>query len=153
MDSIQLNWSRYVVGFSSADQRQILRGLSIPFRLKRLPGLTLPDLKMLIYSFASGALLCLVIYLAFYMMRTRKYGFITGRYLSLKRLLSKKGIRIKPSMTSGDMKRTARSLGISEDLDEFLRMYEEHRFGQRELRTEDRKKYETLLKEMKKKMS
>ena len=86
-------------------------------------------------------------------MRTRKYGFITERYLALRRLIRKKGIRMKESMTSGDIKRSALPLGIADDLEEFLRMYEEHRFGLKEMGPEDRKRYEMLLKEMKKRMS
>jgi len=153
MDSLQLNWSRYVVGFSSTDQRDIIRGLSMPFRLRRPSGLTLPDLKMLIYSLAAAAFLFLIIFLAFHKMRTRQYDFITERYLALRRLIRKKGIRMKQSMTSGDIKRSALPLGITDDLEEFLRMYEEHRFGLKEMGPEDRKRYEMLLKEMKKKMS
>ena len=152
LDSLQLNWSRYVVGFSSTDQRDIIRGLSMPFRFRRPSGLTLPDLKMLIYSLAAAAFVFLIIFLAFHKIRTRKYGYITERYLALRKLLSKKGIRMKESMTSGDIKRSALPLGITDDLEEFLRMYEEHRFGLKELGPEDRKKYEMLLKEMKKKI-
>jgi transglutaminase-like putative cysteine protease len=153
LDSLQLNWSRYVVGFSSTDQRDIIRGLSMPFRLRRPSGLTLPDLKMLIYSLAAAAFFFLIIFLAFHKMRTRKYGFITERYLALRKLISKKkGIRMKESMTSGDIKRSTIPLGIAEDLEEFLRMYEEHRFGLKEMGPEDRRRYEMLLKEMKKKI-
>ncbi len=65
IDSLQLNWSRYVVGFSSADQREIMRGLSMPFRLKQFSGFKSPDLKMLLYSGFIGALLCLLIYFLF----------------------------------------------------------------------------------------
>ncbi len=153
MDSLQLNWSRYVVGFSSIDQRKIISGMSLSFRLKRPSGLTLPDLKMLIYSLASGAFFFLIIFLAFHKMRARKYGFITERYLDLRRLIRKKGIRMNASMTSGDIKRSALPLGIVDDLEEFLRMYEEHRFGLKEMGPEDRKRYEMLLKDMKKKVS
>ncbi len=152
IDSMQLNWSRYVVGFSSFDQRQILRGLSMPFSLKRFPVLAFPDLKMLIYSVAAGALLCFLICLAYHKMRIRKYSYATERYLSLKRLLRRRGIRMKHSMTSGDIKQKASSLDIADDLDEFLRIYEGHRFGRRELKQEDREKYDRLLKEIRKKI-
>ena len=90
MDSVQLNWSRYVVGFSSTDQRDIIRGLSMPFRLRRPSGLTLPDLKMLIYSLAAAAFFFLIIFLVYHKMRTRKYGFITERYLALSKIDSVK---------------------------------------------------------------
>ncbi|RPI36952.1 MAG: DUF3488 domain-containing protein [Nitrospiraceae bacterium] len=150
IDSIKLNWSRYVVGFSSADQRGIMRGLSMPFRLKRLPGYAAPDVRMFLYGAASIALLCLLIYLFFHMMRIRKYGFITENYLAFRRVMRKKGIRMKHSMTAGEVKQMALPLGMSDDLEEFLRIYEEHRFGQRELSPEDRDRYVRLLKKIKK---
>ena len=153
MDSIQLNWSRYVIGFSSYDQRNIVRGLTIPFILKRFPGMRPFDTKMLLYGTVAMALVSLLVFLFSLVMRARKYGFTTVRYLSMRRLLSRRGIRMKQSMTAGDIQRTTLPLGISADLAEFLRIYEEHRFGQRELRPEDREKYDRLLKDMKKKMS
>jgi hypothetical protein len=150
IDSIQLNWSRYVVGFSSIDQRKIIRGLSMPFSLKRLPGFSAPDLRMLIYGTASIALLCLLLYLFYHMMRIRKYGFITENYLAFRRVIRKKGIRMKQSMTAGEVKQMASPLGMSDDLEDFLRLYEEHRFGQRALSPEDRDRYIRLLKKIKK---
>ena len=81
LDSLQLNWSRYVVGFSFSDQREILRGLTMPFRLKRLPGLAPGDVKLLLYWFAAAVAICLVIFLTSFRMRRRKSGFVTGRYL------------------------------------------------------------------------
>ena len=150
LDSLQLNWSRYVVGFSSTDQREIVRGLSMPFRLKRPSGYAVPDLKMLSYGAVSIALLCLVLYLFFHVVRIRKYGFVTERYLAFRRVMRKKGIRMTQSMTAGEVKQMALPLGITDDLEEFLRIYEEHRFGQRELSPEDRERYIRLLKKIKK---
>jgi len=153
IDSLQLNWSRYVVGFSSLDQRQIIRGLSMPFRLKQFSGFKRPDFRMLLYSVLMSALLCLLIYFYFQRRRIRKFGFITERYLSLRRSLRRKGLGMKQSVTPGDIKRAGAALGMGEDLDEFLRIYEDHRFGNRELSQEDRERYDRLLKQVKKKMS
>ena len=83
-------------------------------------------------------------------MRIRKYGFITENYLAFRRVMRKKGIRMKQSMTAGEVKQMALPLGMSDDLEEFLRIYEEHRFGQRELSPEDRGRYIRLLKKIKK---
>jgi hypothetical protein len=150
IDSLQLNWSRYVVGFSSADQREIVRGLSMPFRLKRPSVFAVPDLKMLLYGAASIALLCLVLYLFFQMVRIRKYGFVTEKYLAFRRVMRKRGISMKQSMTAGEIKKMALPLGASVDIEDFLRMYEEHRFGGREMSAEDRERYVRLLREIKK---
>jgi len=129
-----------------------VRSLTIPFRLKEFPEMRPFDAKMLLYGAGAVALVFLLIFFLAHVTRKRKYGFITERYLSLRRLLSRRGLRIKPSMTAGDLQRTALPSGISADLDEFLRLYEEHRFGRRELSPEDRERYERLLKEMKRKI-
>lgn len=153
IDSLQLNWSRYVVGFSSADQKDIIRGLSMPFRLKRFSGFKMPDLKMLFYSVSIAALLCLAVYLYFRMRRIRKYGFITERYLILRRSFRSRGLGTKQSVTAGDIRQEGALFGIEEDLEEFLRIYEEHRFGKREPGPGDRERYDRLLKQIKKKMA
>ena len=57
---------------------------------------------------------------------------------------------MKQSMTAGEVKQMALPLGMSDDLEEFLRIYEEHRFGQRELSPEDKDRYVRLLKKIKK---
>ena len=59
---------------------------------------------------------------------------------------------MKQATTAGDIKMAGMSLGLSDDLDEFLRMYEEHRFGQKEMGPKDRKRYEMLLREIKRKL-
>jgi len=152
LDSIQLNWSRYVVGFSSIDQRNIVRGFSTSLKEKRtaIPGSL--NLKFMLYS-AAAALLSLILFWASHKMRARKYGFITERYLSLKNLLGKKGIAIKRSMTPGEIKQAGVSLGLTGDLEEFLAIYEEHRFGQKPLQPETRARYELLLKKMRKELA
>jgi len=153
IDSLQLNWSRYVVGFSSADQRDIIRGVSVPFRLKHFSGFKRPDFSKLFYGISLGALLFLLIYYYFQIRRIRKLGFISERYLALRKSLRKKGLGRKQSLTPGDIKQACLRLEIAEDLDEFLSIYEEHRFGKRDLSPVDRVRYERLLTRIKKKMS
>jgi hypothetical protein len=53
-------------------------------------------------------------------------------------------------MTAGEIKKMALPLGASVDIEDFLRMYEEHRFGGREMSAEDRERYVRLLREIKK---
>jgi len=151
IDSLQLNWSRYVVGFSSADQKDIIQGLSKPFRLKQFSGFKMPDFKILHYS-VIAVVLCLT-YFYFQLRRRRKSGFITERYLILRRSFRRMGFGTKQSMTPGDIRQAGASLGIAEDLGEFLRIYEEHRFGKRELGPGDRERYDMLLKQIRKKIS
>jgi transglutaminase-like putative cysteine protease len=152
IDSLQLNWSRYVVGFSSADQREIMRGLSVPFRPVQFSGLKRSDLKGLFYNGLIVSLLGLLVYSYSRVRRIRKLGIITERYLTLRKKFRRKGLVMQRSVTARDIRQAGESLGITGDLEEFLRIYEEHRFGKRDLSTEDRERYERLLKELKKKM-
>jgi protein-glutamine gamma-glutamyltransferase len=151
LDSIKLNWARYVVGFNSADQRNIVHGLSTPFREKNLPVTKSVSLKFLFYSMSAAAMSIILFWLA-HKIRARKYDLISRRYLSLKKLLGRKGIQIKQSMTPGEIKQAGLSLGLTEDLCEFLKIYEEHRFGQKPMQPETRGRYELLLKKMRKKL-
>jgi hypothetical protein len=64
--------------------------------------------------------------------------------------MRKKGISMKRSMTAGEVKHMVLPLGISTDIEDFLRMYEEHRFGGRGMSVEDRERYIRLLKNIKK---
>ena len=37
LDMLRMKWNRYVVAFSASDQKEIIRTLSMPFRLPSLP--------------------------------------------------------------------------------------------------------------------
>jgi protein-glutamine gamma-glutamyltransferase len=147
LDSIQLNWARYVVGFSLIDQRKMVKGLATSLKEKRMPIPRSLNLKFLLYSAAAG-LLSTILFWASHKMRAKKYGFITDRYLTLKKKLVKKGIGIKNSMTPGEIKQAGISVVLTDDLEEFLAIYEEHRFGQTPLQPETRTRYELLLKKI-----
>ena len=151
-DSLQLNWTRYVVGFSAADQQDIISWLSVPFSVKRLPGFSLIPLIVLGSVVAAGVLFFFVFSFAARSIRRRKYGFLTERYLSLRRLLNRKGVSVKQSLTAGEVRRMACHLGMAEDLDAFLQIYEKHRFGNGALSPEERIRYETLLEKIKKRL-
>ncbi len=151
LDSLRMNWSRYVVGFSSADQRMILRAFSLPFSL---PGVYLPGVKEVPLRTAACAVFvlgatCFAVYIACRNIRHRRYDFVSGKYMEFRRFLKKKGVRVSSATTPGDLRHAARDRGWK-SAEEFLCLYEECRFGKKEMGTEKRKIYDRLFKEIKK---
>lgn len=147
-DSLRMNWYRYVVGFSTLDQKRMLMSFSLPeFRLSKT-GRGKFAIRPLYVSLAGGAAFLV---LAFYLLRVlgrTRLSFETRLYLGLRKKIRKKGGRIGPSSTAGDVLREARRL--SKDgakAEEFIRMYEEARFGGKAMGAEDMRRYERLFRQ------
>jgi hypothetical protein len=83
-------------------------------------------------------------------LRFRRYGFITAQYLKLRNIVKNKGAEITPSSTPSEVKQEAVNLGMDGRIEDFLKLYEEHRFGGKKMRGEDRTRYQRLIKEIKK---
>lgn len=149
MDSIKMIWLRYVVGFSLTDQRNIFHALTMPFVLPDFhASFTMKDIRPLICITPFLILLVSLIFAVSRNLRSRRYGFVTGKYMAFRNLLKKKGLSISPSDTAGDIKRKIGRLKGGREADEFIKLYEVHRFGGKEMGPEDRKRYVMLLKEV-----
>ncbi|MDP2156471.1 MAG: transglutaminaseTgpA domain-containing protein, partial [Nitrospirota bacterium] len=108
LDSLRLQWTRYVVGFSSDDQNEIVRTLASPFTLKGMPRIRFSVLRtavlwVFVFAFVIGLL-----YAVWKKIRFRRYGFVTRVYLEFRDLLRKKGVRVTDAMTAGDLLRVSR---------------------------------------------
>ena len=145
LDSLRLQWTRYVVGFSYDDQKDIVRTLASPFTLKGMPQLRFPRFRTIILWSLALALVIWLLYAAVRKFRLRRYSFVTRTYLEFRDLLRKKGLRVTDAMTAGDIRSALRSRGFCGDSEEFLMLYEEHRFGKREMSSQDRSRYKELL--------
>jgi transglutaminase-like putative cysteine protease len=151
LDSLGMNWSRYVVGFSSRDQLSIIHAFSLPFAV---PGMYAPRLRDVSVKYAVYFLLALlcsggVIWLGVRTARFRGYGFVSGKYVDFRRSLKKKGVRVSPSTTVGDLRKAVRGRAWK-SAEEFLALYEESRFGRKEMGMAQKRRYERLLREAKK---
>jgi hypothetical protein len=78
-------------------------------------------------------------------IRFRRDGFVTGRYIKLKNMIKKGGAHITPSSTPSEVMREGMRLGTDRRVSEFITMYEEHRFGGREMDGEKRLRYQKLM--------
>jgi transglutaminase-like putative cysteine protease len=151
LDSLRMNWSRYVVGFSARDQLSILHTFSLTFAFPEMyaPRLRSAPVKAVVCVLL--VLLCLggVVWLAVRTVRLHRYGLVTGKYVGFRRSLKKKGVPVSPSTTAGDLRKAVRGRGWK-SAEEFLALYEEFRFGRRKMGMVQKRRYERLLREAKK---
>jgi transglutaminase-like putative cysteine protease len=148
LDSLRMNWSRYVVGFSSRDQLSILHAFSLPFAVPGMYAPRLRDVPMKSAACFLVVLLCLsgAVWLIVRTVRFRRYGYVTAKYVGFRRSLKKKGVRVSPSSTSGDLRKAVRGRAWK-SAEEFLMLYEESRFGRKEMGMAQKRRYEKLLRE------
>jgi len=149
LDMLGLMWNRYVIAFSLSDQKEIVKVVSMPFMMPQ----TLDFKLQLITKIFIGVLLISTVVATFFLLkhtRLKRYGFVTGQYMKLQKVLKRKGIVIKQSSTSSEVRNEALQLGTFQRILEFIKLYEEYRFGRREMGREDRARYQRLIKEIKK---
>jgi len=129
LDSLRMQWTRYVIGFSLDDQKEIIRSLTLPFDMKRLKDIQLMPFisRTIVVVLAIYAVWMVIMLLK--KLRKGRYERVTKTYLDFRRILSKRGFRIDGSMTAGDIRSALRDSGIREYAAEFLALYEEQRFG------------------------
>jgi transglutaminase-like putative cysteine protease len=149
LDMLKMKWDRYVVSFSSFDQKEIVRIFSLSFWWPNKPDLRPQSFYVIIFLSVSILLLTL-----FFMrlLKLKRYGFPTVQYLKLRSLIKKKGRSISSASTPSEVAREATQFGMNNRIKEFITIYEECRFGGRALTAENRARYLRLLKEIKNRM-
>lgn len=150
LDTIRMSWTRYVVGFSSSDQRNILQSLYGFFTFPAIQGFHLNFLKNTVYALPLVvAAFCLAVISLRY-KRQKKCSFVTVQYMTLRKILKKKGIGTETSTTSGLIRKQTKMSGASHQIDAFLSLYESHRFGNKDMDHVTKKRFLSLLKEIRK---
>ena len=150
LDSLRLQWTRYVVGFSSDDQKEIIRTLASPFTLQGIPRLRLNAFRSALLYLLLPLLAAWLLLLMLRRFRSKRYDLVTRTYLEFRVLLRKRGFRITDSMTAEDIRSALTGRGFGGDAEEFLMLYEEHRFSGREMTSQDRSRYRELLMRLRK---
>jgi transglutaminase-like putative cysteine protease len=151
VDMLRLMWNRYVIAFSSADQKEIIKAVSMPFVMPHVPDLRLSGL----YIILMGVLLISTIVATIFIVkhiRFKRYGFVTAQYLKLLMGLKQRGIMIKPTSTSSEIRKEAAHLEMNQEILEAIKLYEEYRFGNREVEKEGRARYQLLIREIKRQL-
>jgi hypothetical protein len=113
--------------------------------MEELPRVPPRMLRTHILVLLAGLAICLIIYYGVSGFRRRRYGYVTAIYLELRELLKKKGFRLTDSMTAGDIRDMTGTSSMSGAVREFVRLYELHRFGKRQVTAEQKTRYELLL--------
>ena len=149
MDTIRMQWYRYVVGFSSFDQRNLVRTFT-------MPTIRLPEVAGVKFRLRPVyALLLLIMVLAgFYYFVTKDAVFRrrspeSRAYLRLRSKVKRLGGDITLYTTAREVKREATLKGFDpSQVEDFIRLYEQARFDNREFDTDERKRFEEYLKEL-----
>jgi transglutaminase-like putative cysteine protease len=147
IDMLRMKWDRYVVAFSLSDQKKIIKTFSMPFTLRVMPDFRFHGFRGILYILLPALGIVLILFLVGH-LQLKKHGFITAQYIRLRNILKNKGAKIKPSSTPSDVKKEAIQLGIDTGVTEFIKLYEDHRFGGKDMRGEDRARYKSLIKEI-----
>ena len=125
LDMLKMQWNRYVVSYSSYDQREIMRVITKPFRIPQMPVLSFKGFKGLAFTAAPAAImLTAMLLIIFKVFKRKRYGFVTAQYVKLMKDLKKKGLKISPCMTSHEIQRAAVRSGFNGNISEFVRIYE-----------------------------
>ena len=146
VDALKMDWDRYVVAFSISDQKKIVRVFSLPFRLPQMPEFR-PDVFSFVIFLSVAAMLVTVVILLM-RLKFRRHNFFTAQYMKVRNSIRKKGVRVTVSTTAAEVAEKAVHLGMDGKIRKFIAIYEEHRFGGREMSEEDRLKYKRLAKEI-----
>jgi len=151
MDMLKLIWDRYVIAFSLSDQKEIVKGVSMPF-MKPLT----TDVRhrwpaeIFIVILLIAAILTAILLVKH--IRFKRYGFVTAHYVKLRKILKRRGITIKQSSTPSEIREEAAHLEMNQSILEALNLYEKYRFGCRETGSEERARYQRLVREIKRRL-
>jgi transglutaminase-like putative cysteine protease len=132
LDTVNLNWNRYVVGFSAYDQRR-MTGYFLGYKraLSEVPGL--PQVRTM---FAALALFMIIALFRsrFKKISSERYRDVSAEYIRFRRKVSRRGGRVDSSSTTGDVYREALRLGKFEPeaVRKFITSYRFLRFSGRE---------------------
>ncbi|OGW32564.1 MAG: hypothetical protein A2X59_06105 [Nitrospirae bacterium GWC2_42_7] len=151
VDSLKLSWSRYVVGFSFDDQREIIGALALPFDLSEKLIQNIRQIKFAGYHVIILSVSALLLWLIYFIIRRKifsRYDFVAQQYISFRKLLRNKGFPITPSTTTGDILKNTSDFEAKDRAEEFIVLYEEDRFGQEKMSKEKRERYLYLSKEL-----
>ena len=148
IDSLRLKWYRYVVNFSSSDQKNLISYISMPFvKIPKMPEIRIDGIKAVFYILLIASSIAITIFLLS-RIKIRRYGFVTADYLRFRRYLKRKGAKITASSTPSDIAKEASKLGMAEKASEFIRLYETARFGGKELSIDEKERYKSMNKNL-----
>lgn len=149
LDSLRMTWARYVIGFTFADQLRILRTFRRPFVFPAWHLPRRPVAGPFLYIILILILSVLAVFYLLRLVRYRRYDFVSAKFVAFRKILGKRGIKITPSTTAGEIRREVGRFDSGAQVERFLEMYEAHRFGEMMMSAAERREYLSLLREIK----
>ena len=149
MDLIKMSWARYVVGFRAEDQRAILTFVAALIWFPALYLIKAGKMRLFWFLISSLLLFFPLIYLARKVMSRKRQDLVSRKYADLKKAMARQGRVFPPSATPEEIVDEAGGLQCEGEVREFTRLYEEHRFGGRQMGPKERKRYNLLLRTIK----
>ncbi|GAB4485443.1 MAG: DUF3488 and transglutaminase-like domain-containing protein [Thermodesulfovibrionales bacterium] len=147
LDSLTMRWSRYVVGFSRQDQKAIVQAVFFLFDRRQWERPGREQLAGLLVAAAAIGVMALLVFYRNLSLPERRMTPETRAYLRLRRAMGRRGFRSKPSSTPADLREFGASLGKAEAVNEFLDLYEQARFGGREMGPAEKKRFNELFRQ------
>ncbi|MFC1770146.1 transglutaminase family protein, partial [Nitrospirota bacterium] len=138
-EALRMQWYRYVVGFSSADQRMMVSSLYMPkIRIPEFKGIRISLSPLSVVSFLAIALI-----LSFLLFRKHKrrqlYSEASKLYIGFIDEIRKRGGQVHGNFTSGELLKEAIKVNaVPDKAGLFIKVYEQVRFGNRTLGDEER---------------
>ncbi len=114
LDMIKMQWNRYVVSFSSSDQKNILRLFTFPFTVPDMPDFRLRNLRDILRFFLIISVISTITLLIYKSLKKKRYSYPTVQYLRAIKILKRKGIKITEQMTSSEIKKLIIKDGLRE---------------------------------------
>ncbi len=144
LDMLRMKWNRYVIAFSSSDQVEILKTISLPFRMPFIPDFRPHWSYRILYIFILILSAFLFVFL-FKKKKFKRYPFVTTQYVKLRNKLKAQGAEISIHSTPSDVKGEAVRLGFDKRVLDFIDMYERYRFGGLEMTVVEKKRYRDIF--------
>ena len=149
MDMLILMWDRYVVGFSSSDQRDLFRNFQAFFQVPTMNNLR-ANIPSLYVSILFLTIFVILVSLIIKKVHVRRIGFVSEQYMKIRRDMKRKGADILPSSTPSDVYREAQRIGMNGNIPEFISLYQKIRFGGERLERLGKLHIKKLVKEIRK---
>lgn len=148
IDMLRMKWSRYIVAFSSYDQKEILKSFSSSMKLPAMPALRVKRGYKILFILLQAAGIFLILFLL-RRLKFKKYGYATSQYLKVRNAIKNKGAGITASSSPSEVKEEAVRMGLDGKIAEFIKLYEEYRFGGSKMDREGLEKFRELTSEIK----
>jgi transglutaminase-like putative cysteine protease len=146
LDSLRMSWYRYVIGYSSTDQFRLLKKLTAPsISIPSLPWIRL-NVRPVYIILAAVMIVLVMLRFSPGQIKFRRRPLSTRLYMKFRSKVIRRGGRVSKYSTPSEVECEAINLLMDgSDVREFIRMYKEARFGEKEIDAGMKDIYQALM--------